>query len=93
MNEKMKKFASLITGSLNTYCFDHKEFCLAMSGEHRTLQQSFTRFCFQWLVHCASREYGYDERNRQSHITAKRFLESYHQVYPIGQPSESLPVI
>ena len=93
MNEKMRKLASHITSGLNTYHFDHKEFCQAMSCEHRTLQQSFTRFCFQWLEHCASEEYTFDLRNRQSHVTAKRFFESYHQVYPIGQPSESLPVI
>ena len=52
---------------------------------HRTLQQSLTRFCVEWLMVCASDGYGYDGRNEASHRVAKQLLD--------GKEIDGLPYI
>ena len=53
--------------------------------EHRTIQQSITRFCIEWLKVCASDDYGYDGRNEASHEVAKELLD--------GKDVRGLPMI
>lgn len=65
-----------VSDMLNNMSFDYEGFCKAMSNEHRTLQQNFTRLCIQWLCTCASDEYRYDGRNEASHEIAKALIES-----------------
>lgn len=72
-----KEFAGQITDHLNTFLHDHELFCAAMSTEHRTLQQNFTRLCFAWLEFCASDDYRYDGRNEGSHQISKTIIEAY----------------
>ena len=51
---KNKENAQKVAEMLNSFTFDYEGFCKAMSNEHRTLQQSFTRLCIHWLCTCAS---------------------------------------
>ena len=73
---KNKENAQKVAEMLNSFAFDYEGFCKAMSNEHRTLQQSFTRLCIHWLCTCASDEYRYDGRNEASHEVAKALIES-----------------
>lgn len=59
-----------------------KDFVEAMSCEHRTLQQDFTKLCFLWIQNLAAREdnkpgcLGFDARNEASVIAAKKIVAS-----------------
>jgi hypothetical protein len=74
--EKSKEQAQVVSDMVNNFSFDYKGFCEAMTCEHRTLQQSFTRLCIEWLQTCASDEYRFDDRNEQSHIVAEQIVNS-----------------
>ena len=76
MSEKNRKNAEMISQMLSTMGFDYEGFCRAMSQEHRTLQQCFTRLCIHWLSTCASEDYQYDERNEASHEVSKALMQS-----------------
>ena len=73
MSEKTKaeQNATDIASMMNNFSFNPKEVCKAMCNEHRTLQQSFTRLCIEWLKTCADENYRTDGRNEDSHIVAK----------------------
>ena len=75
-SEKNKEQVAKVTEMLNSFTFDYEGFCKEMTREHRTLQQSFTRLCIQWLCTCASDDYRYDGRNEASHEIAKALIES-----------------
>ncbi len=75
-----KELTNEITNYLNTYGDKSEEFNDAMSREHRTLQQNFTRLCLAWIEHCASDDYHYDGRNEASHNTSKVILEGFGKV-------------
>ena len=77
MRKSTKELVQEITDYLNTFNSEEKEFCEAMSCEHRTLQQSFTKLCLQWIEHCASDEYRTDGRNEQSQKIARELLEGF----------------
>lgn len=72
-----KKLTNEITNFLNTYGDKSKDFNKAMSGEHRTLQQNFTRLCLGWIEHCASGDYYTDGRNEASKKTSKDILKAF----------------
>jgi hypothetical protein len=76
---KMAEFVSAITDQLNKFNFDQDAFNQAMSNEHRTLQQNFTRLCFAWLEHLASEEYKTDDRNGASQVMAKKLISLYQK--------------
>lgn len=61
------------------FCDVMSNFCNDMSVEHRTLQQSFTKLCLQWLEHCASDEYRTDARNEGSKEIAKQLLSLFKE--------------
>jgi len=79
MKKQTKELVQDITDYLNTFNSKEKEFCEAMSCEHRTLQQSFTRLCFQWIEHCASDEYRIDARNEQSKSISLSVLHCFKE--------------
>lgn len=56
-----------IADLLNRFDFDPVKFCQIFRHEHRTLQQSFTRLCVEWLRTCGADDYAYDLRNEASH--------------------------
>lgn len=99
--EEIKKLVSEITNFVNSYSIKSDEFIEAMSREHRTLQQSFTRLCLKWIEYCASDEYKYDARNQASHEIAGMLIELWQYEKNIAQyspphyggPSNYLPFI
>lgn len=74
---KVAENVQYVSSMVNNMCFSEKEFCKLFSTEHRTLPQSFTRLCVEWLKTCASEEYQFDPRNEDSHIVAKQMIEAY----------------
>lgn len=66
MADSNKQVAQSIMTAVNCFC-DEKKVVQFMSREHRTLQQSFTRLCVEWLKYLS--EVGpslYDDRNEAS---------------------------
>lgn len=53
-----------------------------MSREHRTLQQSFTRMCLQWLEQVAERKcpQNVDGRNEASQKIAEQMMEGFIKI-------------
>jgi hypothetical protein len=72
-----KELTNIITDHLNTFGDKSEAFNEAMSREHRTLQQNFTRLCLKWLEHVASDEYSTDGRNEQSKEVAQTLLAGF----------------
>ena len=72
-----KELTNLITDHLNTFGDKSEAFNQAMSREHRTLQQNFTRLCLKWLEHVASDDYLTDGRNEQSKEVAQTLLAGF----------------
>jgi hypothetical protein len=69
--QKAIELVGLITNFVNTTSMNQDFFNHKMSMEHRTLQQSFTRLCLNWLEHCAKPEYRTDPRNEDSKRVAQ----------------------
>lgn len=83
-----------VTDYLNSFSNKNEAFIKEMCREHRTLQQSFTRLCLQWLEHCASEEYNYDGRNEASHKVSSEVIEGFRDAKgTMSKPSEWLPFI
>ncbi len=94
MRKSAKEMVSEMTDFVNTFSMDSKEeFIKAMSCEHRTLQQSFTRLCLKWIEHCASQDYRFDGRNESTHTTCKAMVEAFKEKKDNFNPSEFLPFI
>ena len=74
--EKEKQLAGIITDALNGR-FSKKEFCEAMSREHRYLQGEFTELCVWWFEKLAEmyEQGNYDGRNEHSCKLGKEFME------------------
>jgi hypothetical protein len=72
-----KAIAEQISNYVNVFGDKGKPFTEAMSYQHRTLQQSFTRLALQWLEYVASDEYKTDARNEQSHEVAKVLMHEF----------------
>ena len=71
-----KQNVTTIERMVNSFSFSPKEVAQYYAQTaHRTLQQSLTRFCIEWLKVCASDEYRYDDRNEASHRVAKQLLD------------------
>lgn len=83
MKKATKDLVQEITDYLNTFDDKGNDFCQAMSCEHRTLQQSFTKLCLQWLEHCASDEYRFDLRNEDSHKISKELIELFRELFEL----------
>lgn len=70
------KAAEALTDSINSMSWNPKKFGLAVSMQHRTLQQSLMKSFVAILHVIASDDYGYDDRNRGAHEAAKKIVES-----------------
>ena len=82
--ELAKETANQVTNMLNDFGFNPEYFFEAMSREHRTLQQNFTRMVLQWLEYIASDKYLTDPRNEDSKRTAQKLLEGFNQVSDVA---------
>ena len=93
-----EKIVADLAKLVNSMSFKPDYFIDAMSREHRTLQQSFTKLCLQWLEYVASDEYRIDARNEGSHEVCKRIIEMWRDQADLGlsynyPPSQGLPMI
>ena|ERR1035438_4726519 len=74
-----KEIANKVADYING-CRTSKYFIDGMNNQHRTLQQSFTRLCVDWIEHLASLNGKggdfYDLRNQASVKFAKRLTET-----------------
>lgn len=70
----MKREAEKLSDALGNFGFIPELFCAEMKKDHRTIQQNFTRLCFEWLKTCAQEDYPHDERNRASHVKCKAIV-------------------
>ena len=91
MTTKDNKNVETVSTMLNDFGFSAKGFCESMTREHRTLQQSFTRLCIEWLQTYADAEYRYDGRNEASHTIAVEIAQSYGAYHP-GESFEDIEV-
>ncbi len=74
--EAAKKVSNVVNYSGG---YGNDSFIQEMSNEHRTLQQSFTRLCLQWLEYIASTD-RVDGRNISSKKVAKELHEGFAEV-------------
>ena len=89
-----KELANEVTNYLNSFTQKNDEFNKAMSREHRTLQQKYTKMCLSWLEHCASDEYHFDGRNEASHKVSKDVVNGFRDaIGTTSNPSDWLPCI
>ena len=75
-NEDAEKFPDLLSSYLNSYGSERNKAVIEyMARDHRSLQQSFTRLCVQWLEHIAQND-ACDARNEASVRIAKEFVNN-----------------
>jgi hypothetical protein len=92
LKDRSEKIVDDLTKLVNSMSFKPDYFIEAMSKEHRTLQQSFTKLCLQWLEYVASDDYMSDGRNVASHTTARALMNFWKDVHG-SLPSQMLPLI
>ncbi len=94
-NEQVKNAVRVMADLVNTFSDKGSEFAKEMSKEHNTLQQSFTKLCFQWIEHVASDKYQTDGRNEGSKKIAKEVLEAFKEKLKVeeGYTGETLEVM
>ena len=73
-NDISAKASNDIANAVNSFNFDDKAFCETMLREHKTLQQSFTRLCFEWIKACGQNK-NVDARNEASVKACKQLSE------------------
>lgn len=104
MEEQTQQLVSKITDYVNSFSNKAELFNTAMSNEHRTLQQSFTKLCLSWLEHVASPDYKFDDRNEDSVAVAETLMKLFRErqeglgfkgvtLDMMAKPSKHLPLI
>ena len=68
--------AKQLEDALNSYLWNPQRFAMSVPYMHRTLQQTLFRTIIATIRYMAADSYGYDLRNKASHETAKRIIES-----------------
>lgn len=82
ISKESQENARTLERMVNSFAFRAEEVAKFFAQTaHRTLQQSLTRFCIEWLRVCASEDYGYDGRNEASHKVAKQLLDGQDNTY------------
>lgn len=72
--EEAKKFADKLTDVVNPMAFNAEKVAHAMRYQHRTLQQSITRFSLAWLLEASRDDFQTDLRNEQTKKTAQYII-------------------
>lgn len=75
-NSREYKAVEALTDSVNSMGWNPKRFAQAVSMQHRTLQQELMKSFVATIRVMASDDYSYDDRNRGSHETAVKMVES-----------------
>ena len=78
LKDRSEKIVADLAKLVNSMSFKPDYFIDAMSKEHRTLQQSFTRLCLKWIEYVASDEYRTDGRNEASHEICAQLLKGFN---------------
>jgi heme oxygenase len=83
----MEQNVKLVSDMVNNMSFKDKEFAKLFAGEHRTLQQNFTRMCVAWLEQCAEQKKlgRYDLRNQDSVDLGEAFMEQLAEEKKAGR--------
>ena len=69
--------ADEVSNFINIIGFENKKFVAKLATEHRTLQQTFTGICLNWLAHLSQlSEYEYDALNEYSVRVAKKIAKA-----------------
>lgn len=69
--------ASMITDAVNGSPSSIEGIVDALTFEHKTLQQNFTRLCFAWIERVATDpNYRTDDRNRATQVKCKAIYEA-----------------
>ena len=72
-----KEFVEVITNQVNSTSHKPEDFIFHMKNQHRTLQQSFTRLCLNWLKYLSTLEENqYDLRNAESVRLSKIIIDA-----------------
>ncbi len=93
------EFQQMASDFVNAFNPESERFIRYMSADHRTIQQAFTKLCFQWLEHVASEGYRTDGRNIASHQIAKQMLDEWYSKERGGErdpqllPSRLIPMV
>lgn len=90
--EKAIEISQNIANYVNSFS-QRDEFNVAMSNQHRTLQQSFTRLCLKWLEHISKEEYRTDPRNQSSKDVSVKIVEDFKKNNDGFLPSDFLGFI
>jgi len=74
---KMEECVRVVSDMVNNMSFNEKKFATLFTGEHRTLQQNFTRVCVAWLEQLAEQKMlgRYDLRNQDSVDLGEAFVK------------------
>ena len=92
LKDRSEKIVEELAGLVNSMSFKPDYFIEKMSRDHRTLQQSFTKLCLQWLEYVGSVDYRYDGRNEASFNTANDIIVAFRSTHECS-PSQMLPLI
>jgi hypothetical protein len=79
--ERAKKLANEVSDFLNGTSGrneDLKVFLDVIAKDHRTLQQLFTKLCFQWIEKCSQNEF--DDRNAYSVRLCKEVMKVVEEI-------------
>ena len=91
------EFQQAVSDFVNSFNPDSEQFIRHMAGDHRTIQQAFTKLCLQWLERVADDDYRTDGRNEASQKVAKELIELWYNAdrsrHPYVLPSKVIPMI
>jgi len=109
INPKAKELAVQITDYVNSYGRTKgTDLAVALSREHRTLQQSTMKAFLEFIEFASTDEFRTDGRNEESKKVAKRLMKGYARViaeeqniseeevlknWDVYKPSKWLPLI
>lgn len=75
--EEIKEVVQTMSDFVNTFDTNRKNkvFCEEMLKQHRTLQQSFTGLCLEWIKTCSELQH-YDLRNEASVKISQKIMDA-----------------
>jgi hypothetical protein len=93
MKPTAEETVQTVTDFLNCFSSMESPFIQQMNGQHRTLQQAFTKLCFAWIENCAEENYRHDLRNEASHKISKELIQKFLENNYNFPPSKNIPFI
>jgi hypothetical protein len=96
LKDRSEKIVDDLASLVNSMSFKPDYFIEAMGREHRTLQQSFTKLCLQWIEYVGHNGYPHDGRNEASHQVCHGIVKLFVCLLENKSnalPSQMLPLI